>query len=42
MPMFGYETLEEFEAAYTKETITNQCLADMAMEVMVRDAVLED
>lgn len=42
MPMFGYETLEEFEAAYTKEKITNQCLADMVMEVMVREAVVEE
>ena len=42
MPMFGYETLEEFEAAYTKEKITNQCLADMVMEVMVKEAVVEE
>ena len=41
MTMFGYETMEEFEAAYTKEKITNQCLADMAMEVIVEHAVEE-
>ena len=40
MTMFGFTTLEEFEAEYTKETITNQCLADMAMAVMVETAVV--
>ena len=42
MTMFGYETLEEFEADYTKETITNQCLADMAMEVIVENAIPQE
>ena len=42
MTMFGYETLDAFEADYTKETITNQCLADMAMAVMVESAVVEE
>ena len=41
MTIFGYETLEQFESEYTKETITNQCLADMAMEVIVEHAVEE-
>ena len=39
MAYFGYETLEEFEATYTKETITNQILADKAMAVLVNNAV---
>ena len=42
MEMFGYATLEEFETNYTKETITNQLLADMAMEVLVANAVVEE
>ena len=37
--IFGYETVEEFEATYTKETITNQILADKAMAVLVNNAV---
>lgn len=39
MNYFGYESLEEFEATYTKETITNQILADKAMAVLVNNAV---
>lgn len=39
MEYFGYASLEEFEAAYTKETITNQILADKAMAVLVNNAV---
>lgn len=39
MKTFGYETAEEFEAAYTKEMITKQILADTAMEVLVENAV---
>lgn len=39
MEYFGYASLEEFEAAYSKETITNQILADKAMAVLVDNAV---
>lgn len=41
MTYYGYTSLEEFEAAYTKEIISNQILADKAMDIMVENAVAE-
>ena len=37
--MFGFSSLEELEATYTKETIESQILADKAMAVLVNNAV---
>lgn len=41
MTYYGYTSLEDFEAAYTKETISSQILADKAMEILVANAVAE-
>jgi FKBP-type peptidyl-prolyl cis-trans isomerase (trigger factor) len=41
MTYYGYSTLEEFEAAYTREAIEKQVLADLTMAVIVENAVEE-
>ena len=41
MDYFGYETMEAFEADYTKEMIEKQILADLAMEAIITYAVAE-
>lgn len=40
--LFGYETVEEFEATYTKEMITKQILADETMKILMDNAVPEE
>lgn len=39
MEYYGYTSLEEFEADYTKETITKQLLANKALDFIVDNAV---
>lgn len=39
---YGFETLEELEEAYTKETILLQVTADMARDLLVENAVAEE
>ena len=39
---YGYETLEELEEAYTKETVLLQVTADMARDFLVENAVAEE
>lgn len=39
---YGFETLEELEEAYTKETVLLQVTADMARDFLVENAVAEE
>lgn len=39
MTYYGYETLEELEEAYTKETVMKQITADMARDLLLEQAV---
>ena len=41
MTYYGYTTMEEFEANYTRELIERQVLADLAMEIVMEHAVAE-
>ena len=42
MAYYGYETVEDLEAAYTKETVMAQVTADMAVDFLVENAVEEN
>ena len=42
MEYYGYETVEALENAYTKETVTAQVTADMAVDFLVENAVAEE
>lgn len=39
---YGFETVEELEAAYTKETVIAQATADMAVDFLRENAVAEE
>ncbi len=41
MSYYGYSTVEELEAAYTKETVVAQVTADLAVDFIVENAVAE-
>jgi len=42
MEYYGYETVEDLEAAYTKETVMAQVTADMAVDFLMENAVAEE
>ena len=42
MAYYGYETVEDLEAAYTKETVIAQVTADVAVDFLVENAVAEE
>ena len=42
MTYYGYETVEDLEAAYTKETVITQVTADLAVDFLVEKAVAEE
>ena len=39
---YGYETVEDLETAYTKETVMAQVTADLAVDFLVENAVAEE
>lgn len=41
MNYYGYDTVEALEEAYTKETVSSQVYSDMALELLVANAVAE-
>ena len=41
MNYYGLETVEDLEAAYTKETVMKQITADLAAKFLVDNAVAE-
>lgn len=42
MSYYGYATVEELEAAYTKDTVMAQVTADLAVDFLVENAVAEE
>lgn len=42
MSYYGYTTVEELEAAYTKDTVMAQVTADLAIDFLVENAVAEE
>ena len=42
MAYYGFETVEDLETAYTKETVMAQVTSDMAVDFLVENAVAEE
>jgi trigger factor len=42
MAYYGFETVEDLETAYTKETVMAQVISDMAVDFLVENAVAEE
>lgn len=42
MAYYGYETVEDLEAAYTKDTVNAQITADLAVDFIVQNAAAEE
>ena len=42
MAYYGFETVEDLETAYTKETVMAQVISDMAVDFLVENAAAEE